>query len=284
MITAISSCLFKNNTASLQDILDIKKTGIKYLELDLTIYDQIFPEFSDFIRKNKMGIYSIHSDSPNHDISGIDKNKRMRSVEDLKKTVDMAVILNARSVVVHPSASFSKDNERKIRVKNCIDSLVETVKYASKKNIKIAIENNVSIQGLSILGEDIDELDHILKKSRKLSGAGSNTGICLDTGHAFLANTLFDSIDLFKDDILMVHLSDNPGRRENIDITHEDDSHLPPGSGKIDWKRFFGSLDKINYNKALVFEVLPDHIKKRSTGSILEKIGSFIKSKDFFSK
>jgi sugar phosphate isomerase/epimerase len=279
MITAISLCLFNNRIAGFQDILDIKKAGIKYFELDLPYFNQIFPGFIDFAMENMMGINSIHSNTSDYDLSGTHEDGRIESIEDLKKTVDMAVELNSRLVIVHPSASFKKGEKRKIRVRNCINSLIEVVKYASSNNIKIAIENNVSRAGLPILGEDIEELAYILKKVRDLSGAGNGIGICLDTGHAFLANTLFDSVDFFKNDILLIHLSDNNGRGDNIEITYADDSHLPPGFGKIDWKSFFNSLDNINYNETLVFEILRDHLKRNDTGYILEKIGESIRSR-----
>jgi sugar phosphate isomerase/epimerase len=74
----------------------------------------------------------------------------------------------------------------------------------------------------------------------------ADVGICLDTGHAYLAGDLDTVVHKLSGHLQTVHASDNRGR---------EDDHLPPGDGTIDWERVLGQLDRAAYRGPLILEI-----------------------------
>ena len=279
MVIGVSTMIFgdKKRKINLSDILDIKKTGLRYIELSDPHW--ITNEGMNNIRENNMEIFSIHSDYKESDISSTDENLRIKGILDITERIDRIKKINGKLVVIHPGGWFSNKKEREIRVKNCIGSLDKIIRHAYINNIKIAIENLPP----EFFGDDIEELGYILKKVRDLSGYSEIIGICLDTGHASLTGNLFDSLDFFKNDILTMHLQDNLGDNGKDRSLALDDIHCPPGYGKINWKNFFNKLDDNIYKGPLIFELKSDSLVEKDERYILGKITKFVETEEFFS-
>jgi sugar phosphate isomerase/epimerase len=75
---------------------------------------------------------------------------------------------------------------------------------------------------------------------------GSNVGICMDVGHAFIMGDLGDAIEACSGHLVTTHLHDNRGKT---------DDHLTPGAGSINWPSTLMSLQKIGYDGTWLFEV-----------------------------
>jgi sugar phosphate isomerase/epimerase len=281
MEKAISTLLFER-LLRVSDILDIKKAGIKSLEL-IYNFTEIPSRTMNSMKNSNMRVYSIHADF-NSDISDIKENRRIESIEGIKKTIDIIKKINGELVVLHPGDSFNNSYEREVRVNNSINSLTEIVEYALLNNIRIAVENDFSDFELNRLGDSIEEIDYIINKVKSLSGCNGTIGICVDTGHAFLTNNLYDYLDFFKSNIFEIHIHDNLGVRNKNRIVSSDDLHLVPGMGKIDWKTFFNKLEENNYKGAHVFEISTCYLEVKCTKYVLEEIGKFIKRNDYFSQ
>ncbi len=281
MEKAISTLLFER-LLSVSDILDIKKAGIKSLEL-IYNFTEIPSRTMNCIKNSNMRVYSIHADF-NSDISDIKENKRIESIKGIKKTIDIIKKINGELVILHPGDSFNNSYEREVRVNNSINSLTEIVEYALLNNIRIAVENDFSDFELNRLGDSIEEIDYIINKVKSLSGCNGTIGICVDTGHAFLTNNLYDYLDFFKSNIFEIHIHDNLGVRNKNRIVSSDDLHLVPGMGKIDWKTFFNKLEENNYKGAHVFEISTCYLEVKCTKYVLEEIRKFIKRNDYFSQ
>ncbi len=73
-----------------------------------------------------------------------------------------------------------------------------------------------------------------------------SSGICLDIGHANVGHNPVDTIKLFGKSIMSIHASDNNG---------ENDAHLKPGDGKIDFRSVINALREIDYKNPLVYEI-----------------------------
>jgi len=279
MVIGVSTMIFgdKKRKINLSDILDIKKTGLRYIELSDPHW--ITDEGMNNIRENNMEIFSIHSDYKESDISSTDRSLRIKGILDIMERIDRIKKINGKLIVVHPGRWFSNKKEREIRVKNCISSLNKVIRHAYVNNIKIAIENLPP----EFFGDDIEELGYILKKVRDFSGYGEIIGICLDTGHASLTDNLFDSLDYFKNDILTIHLQDNLGDNGKDRSLALDDIHCPPGYGKIDWGDFLNKLDSNSYNGSLIFELKSNSLGKKNERYILGKITEFVETEEFFS-
>ena len=114
-----------------------------------------------------------------------------------------------------------------------VDALANT---ADSLGISLALE--VIPNDLSTPGSLVELLEEQLELP--------NAGICLDFGHAFLMGDLVDAIETASGHLLVAHVHDNRGTR---------DEHLVPFDGNIDWPHALMALRKIGYDGMLLFEV-----------------------------
>ena len=272
MIIAISTYLF-GRPLNKDDVKQLNNAGIKYIEFLIDEFE-INPDIEDFIRRNNIQILSIHSNGYNNP-SSIDHIKRSNTIEDIKTKIDRMKRLNGRFVVVHPGWDFTDNNERSKRIDNSISRFVEVTRYAYKNDVKIVIENDFAENGYYTLGDNIEDMDYIIKEVRKISGQDKNIGLCLDTGHGFLTSNLFELVDFFGNDIFTIHLSDNLGPGHTDKLSFSDDLHILPGEGAIDWKTFFKKLKKCHYEGGLVYELSPLVLVNSNTENVLKKLTDF---------
>ena len=144
---------------------------------------------------------------------------------------------------------------------------------AGKNNIKVAIENLPP----GFIADNINELEYIINEVKKDSLYYDNVGICLDTGHAFLNEELFDYLNYFQKDIIYMHVHDNYGDMNGDKIKVVDDLHNPPGIGEINWDKFLYKLNSYYFKGPICFE-LKDVMTKKGEDS-LYILSKFIKSK-----
>jgi sugar phosphate isomerase/epimerase len=84
--------------------------------------------------------------------------------------------------------------------------------------------------------------------------------LTLDLGHAQLltgTNTSYGFIERYPERIKHVHLHDNRGGD-----SYQDDLHLLPGEGIVDFEKVFKSLSAINYDRTITLELTPPEIAK----------------------
>ena len=148
-------------------------------------------------------------------------------VERYKKDILDCHNLNIDMVVMHASSKWECDGPNEIG----LNRFKEIVKYAKNLNVKIALENT-KIKGIiEYLIENINE---------------DNLGICFDCGH-YHCNSKDDwDIKPFKDKVFCVHLHDNNG---------EEDQHLLPFDGNLDFKKIINMLNEVNYNGPITMEL-----------------------------
>ncbi len=125
---------------------------------------------------------------------------------------------------------------------------------------KIAFDEKIAIldrlqkkaigDGIALYLENTEESVNELKK---LFARIPRLKFCLDVGHASLfSNNPLDFVEAFSDRLAHIHVSDNRGGD-----SEEDDLHLPPGDGTIDFQHIFSELKAINYDKTLTLELYP---------------------------
>jgi sugar phosphate isomerase/epimerase len=71
-------------------------------------------------------------------------------------------------------------------------------------------------------------------------------GICFDTGHAHMDSGTVRLAELLGPRVIATHLHDNDG---------QDDQHLPPFHGSIDWRRLIAALKASGYDGYWTFEL-----------------------------
>ncbi len=265
--TGISTHLYAVDTLDLRKLETIKDAGFNLIELYANIPHFDFTDAGTIkqtarhLGKLELQVHSIHAPFYENldearkgnwmSISAVDDNLRKLSVDLIKKSIAIKDYLDFNCAVVHISSPGYDPvyNNRDA----CMKSLEGIIRCAEKYDVKIAIENIPSELGKSrnVLGI-VNEL-----KNR-------HAGICFDTGHANLEDSLTESFDMLKDLIITTHIHDNEGTR---------DAHLPPGSGNINWNQFLKRISDSGYKGPLMFE--PDY---QTPEQDLKKLGELKKT------
>ena len=171
-------------------------------------------------------------------IASLDIGVRNFSIEEIKRTLDIAKGLDAKLIVIH-GGSFKQEEikDYKKNLKKARESLVKLNQEFENSGVRLGIEN-LPTKGHS--GTTSCELPIYSKDLIYLINGLDNVGICFDIGHA---NTLKNPIKFYEEisksgKIWDMHLHDNAGKR---------DSHLAIGKGNINWLEFLQELKKDNY-------------------------------------
>jgi sugar phosphate isomerase/epimerase len=235
----ISSGAFK--TKKIDKIFKIcEKLNIKNIELsaniehDENIEDKIYKKIKNFnfLLHNYFPApkepFLLNFASSNEEII-------QKSFNLAKKAIDISSIVGAEFYAVHCGFTFDSDgshlgnssqmNLKRISLDKAYNNFIKNIKilnnYAKRKNVKLAIENNVIadfglIDGENkiCLGADTEGLERIFDSIND-----DNLYLLLDLGHAKVnVNTVNLSIDklieTFYEKIIGLHISDNNGKRD----------------------------------------------------------------------
>jgi len=234
-----------------QSILDclplIRESGFSMIEVCSS------PEHLDFhdlkateraaLRIAELGMeaYSLHAPfAPRIDITSADEQRRAASVAEIVRAAEAAAALRVHYFVLHPGPEDPPANgtsDQLSRMHNAIDSINQLARRCRELGIVCVLENKLP----HLLFGNTSDILWIVD--------GINTadiGVCLDTGHAFLAGDLHNLIHKLSAHLRMIHAHDNLGTG---------DSHLPPGEGKIDWSMLMQDLIKVRFRGALILEM-----------------------------
>jgi sugar phosphate isomerase/epimerase len=184
--------------------------------------------------------YSFHAPfSEAIDITSPDQSTRDFAMAELIDAAEAAALLGVRYFVLHPGPekAILPETERFYRLQNAVDVLNRFYHHCRRLGIGLVLENMLphlfagrTRDLMWILGAlDVDEV-----------------GICLDTGHAYLAEDLLLVVHKLSGHLWMVHASDNRRQR---------DDHLPPGEGEIDWAALMAHLTKLHFNGTMILEI-----------------------------
>ncbi|MBT4088724.1 MAG: sugar phosphate isomerase/epimerase [Deltaproteobacteria bacterium] len=221
-----------------------EKNGISILEVSPIVTDNkswqvgdphSIRNFIDLCQKHKVKTGSLHCfymAELGHDMTDADPAIRKQAIDLNLEMFEAAQEVGAAFIVMHVF------NEKVQRTKGealfyAKEALKELLPKAEKTGVAIAVENLHYKWTISQINQLLDELNHPL------------LGICLDTGHAALYSTPQAELALCKDRLLGFHIHDN---------WLEDDDHLIPFRGKINWSAFCQTLLKNGYQGTLMFE------------------------------
>jgi sugar phosphate isomerase/epimerase len=234
-----------------QSILDclplIRESGFSMIEVCSS------PEHLDFrdvksvqvaagrLKELGMEAYSFHAPfAQNIDIASSDIAQRAASVAEIFKAAEAAALLHVHYFVLHPgpeNPAAIPAEEQLPRMQNVIGSLNQIALRCKELGIMCVLENKLP----HLLFGNTSDILWILD--------GINTadvGVCLDTGHAFLANDMHSLVHKLSGHLRMIHAHDNNGANDN---------HSPPGDGKIDWEKFLHDLIEVQFRGALILEM-----------------------------
>jgi sugar phosphate isomerase/epimerase len=196
---------------------------------------------ADLMARLGMEANSFHAPFADRiDISSLDPAQRKDSVSEVFRACDAAHVLGARYVVLHPGPEKEgkpRPEEWYHRMVCATASLNEVAHHCRELGLILLLENMLPHL---MFGHTRDML-YLLGAIRE-----TNVGTCLDTGHAFLSGDLRTVVHKLSGHLRMLHVNDNLG---------DQDLHLAPGDGAIDWISLIRQLRQWRFQGPLILEL-----------------------------
>lgn len=220
--------------------------GITHLELfippdgETSVAWEEFQGLSDVVDDVGMTVWSVHAPfGGGVDLSHPDELAWRESMRQIRRACEVAGMLGAKCVVVHAGLSEGEDAEKQKRRRQSLRSLNCLLKRTCQLGVRLAVEYLPANK--ERLCNDSAEICEMFRF------CDGTPGVCLDTNHANLRETLPDAMRALAQWIVTLHISDNDGERE---------LHAMPGEGVIDWSEFMDVLDEIGYEGPLMYEAV----------------------------
>lgn len=171
-------------------------------------------------------------------------------VKIMKDGMDYSSQFGIKKLTLHLGI-VNKNLDRSIYINHIKNVLVDLCSYAKKYDMNIMIEN---MPGFGELGYSPNEILDIINRVNM-----DNLKFILDTGHANVSEyEINEYINLLKDYLMHLHLSDNSGVR---------DEHAKLGLGNIDFYEFIKLMKNINYNELYCLEILFNSVQELETNA-----------------
>lgn len=228
-----------------QDIRDRKRPAAFTLSGEASLaYFRPWKEAAE-----KYGLINEQAHAPYPSCLPEDDEYNLFLMEALKKTIAGCAYIGCRRLIVHPffmpydhQVSPQEEWTRNIRDYSAL------IPAAKEHHVTICLENmfmtrmgkryGACCSDLHLACDYVDALNAI---------AGERVfGFCLDTGHLLLTGQdPQNAVALLGDRLEALHIHDNNG---------QEDQHLAPYMGVLDWDRFVAGLRDAGYRKPLSFE------------------------------
>lgn len=196
---------------------------------------------------------------PAKDFTEEDRAERM---EKMKKSIRATNVLGCRNWVVHPIMPYGVEDAGTENAQKTWDInvafMTELLKEAKANNVTICLEN------MPMHHFSLAKPEAILKLVQTIHD--DHFKICLDTGHV----AVFDELDLAEEvrrlgsEIRVLHVHDNKCN---------EDLHLMPYFGVIDWKAFAAALKEISFEGSFSLETMPS---KKLPDPIFEEMSKLL--------
>lgn len=174
-----------------------------------------------------------------------DPEERKRWILAMKKSIRGTQALGCQRFVVHPLFPYMDTAEHPDDVWQMNEEfLADLADYAKEYGVVVCLEN------MPFPHFPITTVEHCVEMVDKLGR--DNLRICLDTGHA----AIFEKADVARavrtigQRLEAVHIHDNMG---------DEDQHLIPGEGIINWNEFTKALKEVGFDKVISLETSPKH-------------------------
>jgi sugar phosphate isomerase/epimerase len=224
-----------------EDVEVLHNLRLKFAEIPISNVIKFKNNINEYLKaKEKTGLYYLcHGPREGHpnNINSLERDYLPHVLEIL----EIMPILNMSLLTLHLWVDRRFVKNKVVDFK--IELLKKIIDRAREKKIIICLEN---------LSENWHDLKIALDNLPLLN-------LTLDVGHGQLLreeNTSFNIIKRYPDRIKHIHLHDNLGGN-----TPENDLHLPPGRGIVDFKNIFNSLRNVGYLGTATLELKPVEIK-----------------------
>jgi len=214
------------------DAVEANSSGIRWFERGI---DGQLDAIRTVLSKTDFEVYSVHGPWGDEiDWSSTDVEMRELAQGMLGSVIECSAELGASIVVIHPGKIGERETEAAYveRLANNVAPLVVTTEA---EGVTLALEN------LPHEGERAE----LMAKVVRLADT-ARLVVCLDTGHAHLAEGVAAAVKAAGEVIGHIHIHDNNG---------QGDQHWLPGMGTINWKDLAPLLGSdSDYQGAVVLE------------------------------
>jgi sugar phosphate isomerase/epimerase len=227
----------------------VTKTGLSAVELDVRqgkvgSWGDDPASMRRALEKRGLTPWSVHSPPSGWDLAADDEQARLKAVRETSESFGPARDLGADLVVCHcnaPTKPFAPD-DYSAGLARSRKSMEVLAAQAARAGVRMAVETMIS-RPQKRPGTRVSEILELI------SGLGDHVGVCLDTGHSHAsgANVPEEAVRAGRK-LFTVHLQDNHGRPD-------EDEHLVPGQGNIDWQAVLDALDGIGFTSPRILEV-----------------------------
>jgi sugar phosphate isomerase/epimerase len=242
-------------------LVAVRRSGFENVEVCSSPTHLDYHNLADVARAGKemrdLGITPLSFHAPfaaRIDITALDAQLRAAAVHELVVACEAAAAMHVQAIVLHPGPEREgrpPEAEFLERMRNAAESLNHVAERCCALKLDLMLENMLP----HLLFGHINDMLYLLG-----SISTCQVGVCLDTGHAFLARELGTVIQKLFGRLHFVHVNDNRGDR---------DDHLAPGYGHINWPWVLQELRHTGFTGTLVLELASR--EHETTASMLER-------------
>jgi len=211
-----------------------------------------------------LGIHSAHGSwggqsirAARVDLGSTNPAVHRDSIDDLKRCLDWLGEAGGTCLVVHPGG-LSSPGAQLPRRDALASALLELADHAQASGLVVCVEN---MPPGVYPGSRMADLAELLADLDRPALA-----LAIDTGHANLVSSAGAETRAAAARLATTHVHDNDGRQ---------DTHLPPGTGTVDWPDWHRSLDEIGYGGPVMLECIR-HLRKNLTDLNRELLDSLL--------
>ena len=233
---------------------EFQQAGIESLELTDYHPDFSYTDLEAFTAlRLAMEDLSLHLNSlhihleifDDYDLATLDAAQREKTLIAYRQAVDAMEVLGGGILVTHhiqiPEPDEPLHSEKRTAF---LDNLNTVAEYAAPRAVSFAVENvprGYTREPTRLVGL-MNDLD------------APNVGVVIDTGHQNIVGDPVETLRTIGEHLITLHLHDNRG---------EQDEHLLPGRGTVDWNGVVGALKEIEYPGVFMYELSrPEDLKE----------------------
>jgi sugar phosphate isomerase/epimerase len=193
--------------------------------LDYANRKQHVREIAEWFRSTGIPLNSVHAPmyadyergragSPPVNVTSTDRATRVAAMDEIKRALEIAEQIPFRFLVQHLGVGGETYDERKVDA--AMTSIEHLRAFAKPLGVRVLLENIRNEMSTP------ERLVEFIQASRF-----EDVGVCFDFGHAHLMSSVPEAFETLKNHIRSTHIHDNK---------KDEDTHLWPGQGTIDWK------------------------------------------------
>ena len=196
-------------------------------------FEKYFTEVGECAKETGVEIYQMHGLWPRQADGVLQISKK--DIELYEKQIIAAGKMDCKRLVIHPCMPYGwgVDEDRGLAFAQTAETIERLLPMAKSQGVIICLEN-MPFRNKAHSFSDIGETKKLIQ-----TFACDNVKACFDTGHSHVTGeNPYDCIKTLGDDLACLHIHDSK---------YEQDMHMLPLQGEIDWQGVIRGLNEIGY-------------------------------------